>query len=56
MAQEHECKYETIVRETHKMVKDMHKAIYVGNGKESLVVRWTGLMGSRSSRYGSLVL
>lgn len=37
MVMEHECKYEGIVKETHQMVKDIHKVIYVGNGKDSLV-------------------
>ena len=39
MADEHECKYEDIVKETHEMVKEIHKAIYVGNGKDSIVTR-----------------
>ena len=36
---EHDCKYEGIVKETHQMVREIHKAIYVGNGKDSLVTR-----------------
>ena len=39
MAEEHVCKYEGLVQETHKMVKDMHKTFYEGNGKDPITVQ-----------------
>ena len=51
MADEHDCKYEVIVTETHKMVKDMHKTWYEGNGKPPITVQIDRLNGFKKFSY-----
>ena len=36
---EHKCEYEEKIEETHKMVKELHKVFFMGNGKDPITVQ-----------------